>query len=331
MIKEIEGSLFKLKIVRDRGRDIAISKIKGMVKNDAAISDRVDRMLDHVFIPLVNLDPYGVIQKLEHFVDMQEFLFKDEVKLMVPEADETEVNNLSNMLEAALILNQIYKIVRHYYLMGKKSSSFYIILQLQMILPQIMKESQAFANALTSFMEGHPIGDGIGALIVAKMMKGKEKREIAKNIVLSKVQFEDRTAYILKAKGPGGNVGKPGEAVKQIIEEKKSKISRIIVIDAALKLEGEKIGSVTEGIGVAIGGPGVDKFKVEEIATKYKIPINAILVKQGVRDAISTMRKEISDSAEEVINRVRRIINETTKAGDTVIIAGIGNTIGIAQ
>ena len=72
MIKEIERSLYKLKIIRDRGREITISRIKEMVKTDNAIADRVDRMLDHVFIPLVNLDPYGVIQKLEHFVDMQE-------------------------------------------------------------------------------------------------------------------------------------------------------------------------------------------------------------------------------------------------------------------
>ena len=43
------------------------------------------------------------------------------------------------------------------------------------------------------------------------------------------------------------------------------------------------------------------------------------------------MRKEIANSVEEVIKRINRIIRETTKEGDQIIIAGIGNTIGIAQ
>ena len=44
------------------------------------------------------------------------------------------------------------------------------------------------------------------------------------------------------------------------------------MIDAGLKLEGEMVGEVSEGIGAAIGGPGVDAYKIEEKLTKYKIP-----------------------------------------------------------
>ena len=331
MLKEIENSLFRLKLIRDRGRQIAISTIKQIGETDDNLAARVDRILDHVFITPVDIDPSGIIQRLEHVLDVRDFRLKDEVRLMVPEADEIQINNLANMLEAALVLNQIYKLVRHYYLTGKKTSSFYVILQLQMILPQIMKESQAFANALTAFKAGQPIGDGIGAFVAAKLMHGKEGREIARDVIVSEVPIEGRTAYVLKAKGPGGNVGKPGEAVKQLLEEKEGKIARILVIDAAQKLEGEKPGEIVEGTGVAIGGPGVEKYKVEEIATKYKVPLNAILIKEGIGDVVSTMRKEISDSVEEVLQRIRRIIRENTKEGDCVIIAGIGNTMGIGQ
>jgi len=331
MLKEIEGSLFRLKLMRDRGRDIAISTIKKMSGENNDPTERVDRILEHIYIPPVSLDPSGIMRRLEHLIDVRDFRFKDEIKLMVPNADETQINNLSNMLEAALALNQIYKFVRHFYLMGKKTSSFYIILQLQMILPQIMKESQAFASALTAFIAGQPIGDGIGALVAARLMHKKKEYEIARDTVVSEVSMEGRTAYVLKAKGPGGNVGKPGEAIRQILEEKEGKVTRIIVIDAAQKLEGEKPGEVVEGTGVAIGGPGVDKYKVEEIATKYKVPINAILIKEGIEDVVSAMRKEIANSVEEVIKRIKRIIRETTKEGDQIIIAGIGNTIGIAQ
>jgi len=331
MLREIESSLFRLKIIRDRGREIAISTIKKMCKGDNDPTERVDRILEHVYIPPVSLDPSGIIKRLEHLIDVRDFRLKDEIKLMIPDADETKINNMANMLEAALALNQTYKIVRHFYLMGKKTSSFYIILQLQMILPQIMKESQAFASALTAFRTGQPIGDGIGPLVAARLMYGKKGYEIVRDTVVGEVPIEGRMTYVVKAKGPGGNVGKPGEAIRQLLEEKEGRVSRIIVIDAAQKLEGEKPGEVIEGTGVAIGGPGVDKYKVEEVATKYKIPLSAILIKEGIEDVVSTMRKEIANSVDEVIKRIKRIILEMTKEGDQIIIAGIGNTIGIAQ
>jgi len=331
MLKEIEGSLFRLKLMRDRGREIAISTIKSISKGNSDPTDRIDRLLEHVYIPPVDLDPSGIIRRLEHLINVRDFKFKEEVKLMVPDADEAQINNLTNMIEAAMALNQIYKAVRHYYLIGKKTSSFYIILQLQMILPQIMMETKAYARALVAFKNGQPIGDGIGPLIAARLMRGSKSYEIVDDTVVGRVSLEGRVAYVLKAKGPGGNVGKPGEAIRQLLEEKGGEISRIIVIDAAQKFEGEKPGEVVEGTGVAIGGPGVDKYKVEEVATKYKIPLSAILVKEGIGDVVSTMRKEIADSVNEVIDRIKRIIRETTKEGDSVIIAGIGNTIGIAQ
>jgi len=331
MLKEIEGSLFKLKMIRDRGREIAISTVKKFSKHGNDPTERVDRLLEYVYIPPVDLDPYGIIKRLEHLVDVRDFRLKDEVKLMVPDADETKINNLTNMLEAALALNQIYKVVRHFYLIGKKTSSFYIILQLQMILPQIMKESQAYASALTAFKNGQPIGDGIGPLIAARLMHGRKEYEIVEDTVVSEVPIDGRIAYVLKAKGPGGNVGKPGEAIRRLLEEMEGKISRIIIIDAAQKLEGEKSGEVAEGTGVAIGGPGVDKYKVEEVAAKYKVPLDAILIKESIEDVISAMKKEIANSVDEVIKRIKRIIHENTKIGDHIIIAGIGNTIGIAQ
>ncbi|UCG45517.1 MAG: DUF1512 family protein, partial [Candidatus Bathyarchaeota archaeon] len=138
-------------------------------------------------------------------------------------------------------------------------------------------------------------------------------------------------AYVLKAKGPGGNVGKPGDAMKQIIEENNGKISTIIAVDAAQKLEGEKPGEVAEGVGVAIGGPGVEQYKVEEAILKHKIPINAVVIKEDIGDAVSPMRKEVFEAAEVAIDRIKRLILERTKKGESLIIAGIGNTIGIGQ
>jgi hypothetical protein len=43
------------------------------------------------------------------------------------------------------------------------------------------------------------------------------------------------------------------------------------------------------------------------------------------------MRKEIFDATEVAVERVKRVIKEKSGEGDNVIIAGIGNTIGVGQ
>ena len=331
MLREIEGSLRRLKYIKEEGRKAAISTIKELGKPKEDPTARVDQFLEYIAIAPMDMDPSGIVWKLEHILDVRDTRFEDDVKVMAPEADGTQIKNLENTLEAALALNYIYKVIRHFYMLGKKTLSLYVIMQLQMVLPLVMREAEAFASALKAFTYGQPIGDGAGALVAAKLMQGHEKRKIAKDVVVATVPFEGRKAYVLKAEGPGGNVGKPGEAIKQILEENGGKIANIVVIDAAQKLEGEKPGDVAEGVGVAIGGPGVEQFKVEETVLKYKIPINAVVIKEDIGDAVSPLRKEIFEAVNAAIDRIKRLVLERTKEGDAVIIAGIGNTIGIGQ
>jgi len=331
MIREVEGSLYKLKYIRDEGRKTAIETIKEIGKPETDPSARVDRYLEYFTISPQTMDPAGIVYKLDHILDVRDTRLKDEVKLMAPAVDEVQTNNLENTLEAAMALNYIYKVVRHYYIQGKKTLSLYTIMQLQMILPLVMKEAEAYANALKAFAYGQPIGDGAGPLLAARLMHGYETRKVPKDCVVATVPIEGRTAFIIKAEGPGGNVGKPGDAVKAVIDENKGNIASVVMIDAGLKLEGEGVGEIAEGIGAAIGGPGVDQFKIEESIAQYHIPINAVIVKEDIGDAVSPMRKEISDAIDKAIERVKGVILERTKEGDKVIIVGVGNTIGIGQ
>lgn len=331
MIREVESSLFKLKFMRDEGRKTAVDTIKEIGKPSADPSGRVDRYLEYFTIPPQTMDPSGIVYKLDHILDTRDARLKDEVKLMAPASDEVQVNNLENTLEAAMALNYIYKVVRHFYLQGKKTLSLYTIMQLQMILPMVMKEAEAYQSALKAFALGQPIGDSVGPLIAARLMHGQEVRKVPKDCVVATVPFEGRTALVMKAEGPGGNVGKPGDAIKTIIDENKGKIDAVVMIDAGLKLEGEAVGEIAEGIGAAIGGPGVDAFKIEESISEYKIPLYAVVVKEDIGDAVSMMRKEISDSVDKAIDRVKTVVTERTKEGDTIIIFGVGNSIGVAQ
>ena len=333
MVREVENSLHKLRVIKDEGKKITIEAIKEIGKPSSDPTPRVDRYLEYFTIAPQSMDPAGIVSKLDHLLDTRDERLKDEVRLMAPEVQNNEVyiNNLENTLEAAMALNYIYKIVRHFYIQGKKTLSVYIIMQLQMILPLVMKEAEAYASALKAFAYGQPIGDGIGPLVASKLMFGYETRKVPKDCVVASVPFEGRTALVIKAEGPGGNVGKPGDAVQAVIEENDGQIACLIMIDAGLKLEGESVGEVAEGIGAAIGGPGVDAFKIEEKLTKYKIRNYAIVIKEDIGDAVSPMRKEINDSLDKVIERVKAMVTERTKEGDKVIIVGVGNSIGVGQ
>ena len=333
MVREVENSLHKLRVIKDEGKKIAIEAIKEIGKPTTDPTPRVERYLEYFTIGPQSMDPAGIVAKLDHILDTRDERLKEEVKLMAPQTigNEVQVNNLENTLEAAMALNYIYKVVRHFYIQGKKTLSLYVIMQLQMILPMVMKEAEAYASALKAFSYGQPIGDGVGPLIASKLMHGYEIRKVPKDCVVATVPFEGRTALVLKAEGPGGNVGKPGDAIETVIEENEGKIACLVMIDAGLKLEGEMVGEVAEGIGAAIGGPGVDQYKIEAKLTKYNIPNYAVIIKEDIGDAVSPMRKEINDAVDKAIDRVRDVVRERTKEGDKVIIVGVGNSIGVGQ
>ena len=103
------------------------------------------------------------------------------------------------------------------------------------------------------------------------------------------------------------------------------------MIDAALKMEGEDSASVAQGFGAAIGGIGTEKFQIEEIASKNNIPVFSIVVKQSIHEAITLMTKDIADQADEVRLQVYDMIRENTAQNQSVLVIGVGNTVGVPQ
>lgn len=331
MLLEVDGVVKRLEYMRNETKLLSLKTLKEVGKPKEDPTPELNMMLEQFLISPEGMDPAGLVWKLDHILNVRDMKFKDDVKKIAPEADESQVNNLENLIEASQAMNTIYRIVRHFYLLGKRTSSFYVVLQIQMILPLIMQDAEALMAAARAFSQGQPIGDGAGALVAAKLMQGKEKKKLDRDIVAAETMIEGRRVIPLKAEGPGGNVGKPGDAIRQIIKENKGKIAMVVMVDAALKLEGDKTGDLSEGIGAAIGGPGTERFKIEEEAVKHKIPVYAIIVKESILEAIAPMKKEISEAAELVVSRIKKLILDRTKEGDTVIVAGIGNTVGIGQ
>jgi hypothetical protein len=331
MLREISRALTKLKIMRDKAKETAVSAIKEVGKPKRDPSLRLEALMQFFTIEPNTMDPAGAINRLEHVLDVSDERVKNEVRMIAPEANEVQVQNLENLVETVQALNTMYRVVRHYYLMGKRDKTLYATMQIQMQLPQIMEEAEAYLSFLEPYKEGKPVGDGIGALVASRLMANSEKLDVAKDMVAAETYIDGRRVLVTKAKGPGGTVGKAGDALSKLIEDRKGSIRLIVMIDAGLRLEGEESGEVAEGVGAAIGGIGVDKYKIEEAASKYKIPIYAVVVKESIKEVLASMSEAISKSADNVIGTVKRVLQERTKEGDTVIVVGVGNTIGIAQ
>lgn len=329
--RNVEKAVVRLEELASKSKEEAINSIKGYAPEGLDLRENVNGFLEFFTIEPVSLDPFGVLKRLEHLLDVRRSRSIEFVSKIAPKAEKVERENIEVVLEAATAVNYIYKVVRHYLLLGKKTKSLMIFVQLDMQLPMIMKQAEAYYAAQATFTAGKPIGDGLGPLVASKLIAGLPHRKLAEDMICSEVEIDKRKVYVLKAEGPGGVVGKPGEAVKELVESLEGKVSRIIMIDAASKLEGENTGEVVEGVGAAIGDPGPEKYKIEEVAVKYKIPIDAIICKMGLEEALTTIRKEVVEASDVIVDKIKKILAERTKEGDVIVVAGIGNTMGIGQ
>ena len=292
----------------------------------------IDRVAEMFIIDPVNIEPTDIIGRMKLLLRTGEDKIRDLITLVIPSIDNVSRSKLEVSAEVVNSLNLIYKVIRHYLILAKKLNSVVLLYQLQFVVPQLVKISEAYSKAMNTFIRGIPVGDSLGPIVTSYLfMKADKKWNPSRDTVAGEVEFEGRKLVIVKAEGPMATVGRPGEAVENVVEEYKGKVSRIITIDAALKLEGEKTGSIAEGTGVAMGDPGPEKISIERVAVKYNIPIDAIIVKMSMEEAITEMRKEIYQAASKVLDLVKKTILERTKVGDVVVIVGVGNTVGVAQ
>jgi hypothetical protein len=326
---EIKKGIKKLDAYRTEARTELIEYVKKNMTLPEDPTKKIDRFLDYFTIMPVDMDPSGIVDKVRHTVRAREDYSRNHVKSLSPETDEIELSKIITILEIATSLHMIYKIINHMYLTAKKQNNYPLILPLQMILPFIMEEAEAITKAIPAFKLGQPIGDGIGPMVVGKMMLDTKKELAAFQTVVSEKKYDERKLFLLKAEGPGSTVGRPGDAVETIVAKNKPDI--IIMVDAALKMEGEDSAITAQGFGAAIGGIGTERFQIEDIATKNNIPIFAIVIKQSIKEAITLMSKDIANQADNVRSQVYEMIHENTKPGQSVLLIGVGNTIGVPQ
>ena len=326
---EIKKDISKLEEFKNDSRQKLIDYVKNTLNPKDDPVKKIDSFLEYFTIMPIDLDPNGIIPKINHLVHSREDFTRLQVRSLFTEISDFEMSKVHNLLEIVTSIQLFHKITRHLYLTAKKQKNFPLILPLQMMIPFIMEEANALKHAVDSMKNGQPMGDGIGPMVVGEMMLITSKQNAAFETVWSKSEYEGRELLLVKAEGPNATVGRPGEAIENIIPQKKPDL--IIMIDAALKLEGEDSASIAKGFGAAIGGIGTERFKIEDVATKNSIPILAIVIKQTIKEAITLMSEDIAKQAKSVKNQVYEMIEENSKSGQTVMIVGVGNTLGISQ
>lgn len=325
ILYKLDASAKMIEGFTSKGKNIVIRKLS---KGDKKVKGKVDEFLDFFMIQPVSLDPYGIVKKLEHMSNMSDERFEYFVDQLSPGFDKETKQNIVMGLSGAVQLNQIAKIVRHYVELIRKTKNLQLSMVLQMQLPMIESLSKALLDGTESLANGWPIGDSIGPMVAANMIGSTKVKEIDKGTMIASKKIGGKKVFIMKAKGPGGRLGKLGRATEKII--KTNKISKIITIDASAKLEGEKTGKVAEGVGVAIGGIGVDRTYIENIAVKKKIPIDSVVVKMSQEEAIQPIKAEVLASMGKVMNLVEERV-KVTKGKGSVLIIGVGNTGGVGN
>ncbi|MEM4829875.1 MAG: DUF1512 family protein, partial [Zestosphaera sp.] len=67
----------------------------------------------------------------------------------------------------------------------------------------------------------------------------------------------------------------------------------------------------------------------ERITSNRSVPLDAVVVKMSNEEAINTMTKQIYEGVVKAADVVKNIILNKTREGETVVVVGVGNTLGI--
>lgn len=325
-IFKLEKDVSELETMATSSRDAVVKATSK--KPSAVVRERIRKFMDFFAVSPVDVDPYRIIRKIDMVVRQSDNRFKLFVKQIGPEFGAEQAANIKNALAGAMTVHQIAKTVRHFLELIKKYKLLQLAMLLQMQLPLIRRFAKAAAAATDAFVDGTPIGDGIGALVAATLMKGKPRVFADDEFVVTRAEVAGSPIFVAKADGPGASTGYPGKFLLKFT--KKQRIDRIITVDAGLRLEGEKAGGVAEGVGVAMGGTGVDRYEIEEFSVNRQIPLDAVVIKVNEEEALSPMPKDVLTAVPNALEAVKDAVKRAGRR-EQILIIGIGNTCGIGN
>ena len=323
---KLEKEVYELEEIANKSRRQVIRFISK--RPDKKLQTSIGNFMNFFAISPVSIDPYGVMKKIDHVSRHSDKRISYFVNEVAPKFSNDKKKDIKNALAGAITTHNIAKIVRHYLELIKKYKMFQLAMIIQMQMPLIARVSKAAAKATQAFLDGVPIGDGIGPLVAASLIKGKPRVYEKEEFVVYKTRLEGRDVFISKANGPGATTGYPGKFMLKFMRN--NKIDRIISVDAAMKLEGEKTASIAEGVGIAMGGNGVDRYEIEQVVVNKKLPLDAIAIKVSDEDALGPMNKLLFNAVPKAQQTLRERIKKTRR-GERILVMGVGNTCGVGN
>ena len=321
--RKMRSLLDEMEAYRDNTQSRFLEKLTDSPSEST--KQRLDSMRNIQMSQPANIDPAGMVDKLEHLLDTSDDKFNRFVRDHADTEDEDQLADLNMAFKGVMGTHQMYKVIRHFRQLIQKTKNYQIVGIVQMTLPIYEEMAKSQKEASRAFLDQAPIGDAIGPLVAAKLIED-EPEEISEDIIHSEEEVEDQKVHVLKSRGPGARLGKYGDAIDTLADE--NDLEAVITVDAASKFEGEETGTVAEGVGVMMGGPGVEKTKIEEVATEHDIPLEGVVIKQSGPEASKAMKREIYDSYEEAVEKTKEVASEFD---GEVAIVGVGNTCGIGN
>ncbi|MCD6477726.1 MAG: DUF1512 family protein [Candidatus Aenigmarchaeota archaeon] len=331
VVAKIQKDLDDIFLMADKGRDRIMKKITK--KPSKELKEKISNFMEFFIATPVTLDPYGIVNKIHMVIKHAEDRELEFVREIAPNLSDEEVKDVSTALIHNAGIYQIAKIIRHYLELIKRYRLLQIAMLIQMQIPLIKKVADALLKSVEAFVDNAPVGDGIGPLVIASMIPEKAKVVKLKDeqFAYAKVKIEGKDVILAKALGPGTTIGYPGKFVEKI--SKREKIDRIITVDAAGALYGEKDGVVMDGVGVGQRGNEIlsyHSFQIEEVALKKGIPIDSIGIKEVGENAIYPMKEEIYKSLKTTVERIKELIRKGKK-NEKILVIGFGNTSGVGN
>ena len=338
--RQLTNSLRLLGIWRDYGISIVHQELTTLVSptlTNSDIKQFIQKMLEFFVISPSPIDP-PLYNKIHFLSAEREKRYRNLIENFISIKSKEKIATITSLLQATTEIDILYKKVNHNLLVGKQTKSYWFLLQSAAEITQIMLNAHAYRAALDSFLLKRPIGDSIGPMVVADFTHSYQENANVTSLdhgyCQSIVNYRERECICLRAKGPECVVGNPGDALEKILSTNPD-VKIIITIDAMSKLKGEKTGTVAQGLGVAAGGGNsensIEKYKIENLAYNHNpiIPVEAIICREALEEAVLPMNEEISESVPKIIRILKEIIRNQTSIHDKVIIIGIGNAIGI--
>ncbi|MFT4892843.1 MAG: hypothetical protein ACI8Z7_000631 [Candidatus Nanohaloarchaea archaeon] len=321
--RKLENALVDLEAYRNDTEVMFLDKFSSDIEDGTR--DKFESLRDFKFSAPTGIDPAGMVGKLENVLDSSEDKFKRFVEGNADTEDEEELADLNMAFKGVMGTHQIFKVMRHFRQLIKKTQMIYLVQMVTMMVPIYKELAESQKEATRAFIDQAPIGDTIGPLVAAKLIESDEEEleEVAENLIHSEEEIDDSKVHVIKSSGPGARLGKYGDALEKVTEE--NDLEAIITVDAGAKFEGEETGSISEGVGVMMGGPGVEKSKIEDVAVEHDLPLEGIIIKQSPPEASKPMKKEIYEAYKPAVAKVEEIVKEFD---GEVAVVGVGNTCG---